>query len=49
MNKDVSRRLRDLKSRRWGNSNAIEMDSETASSKLISEKPESRSSGQWVR
>ncbi|WP_122223805.1 hypothetical protein [Pseudomonas syringae group genomosp. 3] len=49
MNKDVSRRLRDLKSRRWGNSNAIEMDSETASSKSISEKPESRSSGQWVR
>lgn len=47
MNKDVIRRLRDLKSRHRCDSSTIGMDSKTARSGSISEL-ESRSNGQWV-
>ncbi|KPC27616.1 Uncharacterized protein ABJ99_0112 [Pseudomonas syringae pv. cilantro] len=49
MGKDVYRRLSDLKSRRRGNSSTIAMDSITANSRSISEKFETRSSGQWAK
>jgi hypothetical protein len=49
MGKDVNRRLTDLKSRRRGSSSNVVMDSITASSRSISEKFETRSSGQWAK
>lgn len=49
MGKDVNRRLTDLKSRRRGSSSTIVMDSITANSRSISEKFETRSSGQWAK
>lgn len=49
MGKDVNRRLTDLKSRRRGSSSTIAMDSLTANSRSLSEKFETRSSGQWAK
>lgn len=49
MGKDVNRRLTDLKSRRRGTSGNVAMDSITANSRSVSEKFETRSSGQWAK